>query len=314
MKTSSRYLVLVGGLGLTLLASACALMSGSGRAGDPRMPTVKSVVAVTEFENRAGFKGQWELGSGMADLLTVQLIESGRFTVLERQRVQSVFGELMMQGRHLFRPEGRVASGRLKNARYLIRGAITDFTVTGDASGWFAKARGRARGRGSRARVALVLTVLEVESGEILAAVNASGRASSRAFGVDVQYPGMAFGGDVFFQTPLGKATERALAEALRKLQRALPPETWQPQVAEGGPDSVVVNGGHNVHVRPGDRFLVREPGREITDPVTGNVIETFPGRVIGRLRIVSVGAQASYAVLEEGRAARGDILEHAGR
>lgn len=48
--------------------------------------------------------------------------------------------------------------GRLKNAQYLIRGAVTDFTVVGDVSGWFGvQDKATIRGRGERARVALVI-------------------------------------------------------------------------------------------------------------------------------------------------------------
>ena len=44
---------------------------------------VLPVVAVTNFENRSGFTGQWNLGSGMADLLVAELMDSGQFTVLD---------------------------------------------------------------------------------------------------------------------------------------------------------------------------------------------------------------------------------------
>ena len=47
------------------------------------------VVAVTSFENRSGFAGQWQLGSGMADLLVSELVHSRNFTVVERQHFGS---------------------------------------------------------------------------------------------------------------------------------------------------------------------------------------------------------------------------------
>jgi hypothetical protein len=80
--------------------------------------------------------------------------------------------------------------------------------------------------------------------------------------------------------------------------------------VAEAGPDRVVVNGGENVRVREGDVFLVRESGRQITDPVTGNVIEDVPGNVVGRVEIREVNEMSAHGVLLEGTAARGQHLE----
>jgi hypothetical protein len=59
-----------------------------------------------------------------------------------------------------------------------------------------------------------------------------------------------------------------------------------------------------------GERLLIRGQGREITDPLTGDVIQRLPGPVIGKLRVESVNPLSSEAVLLEGRAERGDIVE----
>jgi hypothetical protein len=72
----------------------------------------------------------------------------------------------------------------------------------------------------------------------------------------------------------------------------------------------VVVNGGKNVRVRLGDLFLVRESPRDITDPATGDVIETVPGRVVGRIEVTKVNPASAYAVIQDGVAKRGDFLE----
>jgi hypothetical protein len=74
----------------------------------------------------------------------------------------------------------------------------------------------------------------------------------------------------------------------------------------------LVVNGGENVGVQAGDLFLVREPGRRITDPVTGNALENVPGRVLGKARVRDVRERSAHATITEGMARRGDILEPA--
>ncbi|MCF7838923.1 MAG: CsgG/HfaB family protein [Candidatus Marinimicrobia bacterium] len=273
-------------------------------------PIIKPVVAVIDFDNRSNFSGQWKLGGGMAEVLMDLLLQSGKFTLLERQRLPDLIGEIKRQGQELFRPEGRVPRGRLRNAQYLIRGAVTDSTVTGDLSGCFGQGTPRVLGRHQRARVALTLIVSDVASGEILVTASTSAHASSGLLGGAVDYKGVSFGGELFFRTPLGRATRQATERAVREIIRGLPRTYWTPQVAEGGPDQVIVNGGQNVRLRVGDRFLVRETGREITDPVTGNVIERLPGRVKGRLQITEVRPLAAQAVLLEGAAVRGDLLE----
>lgn len=271
---------------------------------------VKPVVAVMEFENLSGFSGQWNLGNGMADLLTAELIASGRCTVLERRHLGDVLGEIARQGDQLFRREGRVARGRLKNARYLVRGAVTDFAETGQSGGWLSGSRWRLFGRGARARVAIAVKVSDVETGEILTSVRAARSVSARGAGAEGRYKNIAFGGDVFLRTPLGRATEAAIREAVRRILHDLPAQYWQPRVAEAGPDAVVLNGGANVGLREGAVFQVREEGRPITDPVTGNVIEWVPGPVVGRVRVTEVRPTSAHAVLIQGTARRGQFLE----
>lgn len=303
-------------LALALIVSGlhgCAHPYAESRASrrapaDPMI--IRPVVAVTDFENRANFSGQWNLGGGMAEMLIERLMNSEEVVVLERQHLDSVMGELVRQGRDLFRREGRAEQGRLMNARYLIRGVVTDFTVTGDASGWFGSAAATARLRGSRARVGLYVTVSDVETGQIISAVRTEGSARQGGLAGAINYKQVSFGGDAYFRTPLGKATQQAMNRAVRRVLTDLPRERWEPRVAEAGVDYIIINGGQNVGVRLGQRFAVREPGRRITDPITGEVIEHMPGRVVGTLEVHTVQPASSHATLVDGKAQRGDLLQ----
>ena len=270
---------------------------------------IRPVVAVTDFENRANFSGQWNLGGGMAEMLTERLMATDAVIVLERQHIDGVLGEIQRQARDLFRREGRAERGRLKNARYLIRGVVTDFTVTGDASGWFAAPGARSRFSRSRATVGLYVTLIDVETGQILAAVRTDGAAASGGFAAGIDYRELSFGGDAYFRTPLGRATQQAMEKAVRRTLAEIPAERWQARVAEAGVDGVIINGGVNVGLQPGQRFDVRPPGRSVTDPITGDVIEHIPGRVAGRLEVREVMPMAAHAVLLDGQAQRGDFL-----
>lgn len=293
---------------LTFLLSACALTRIQPGLG--KKPVVKPVVAVSDFENRAGFKGQWDLGDGMAEVLINELIETERVTVLERKYLSDVIGEIRRQSQALFRTEGRVPAGRLKNARYLIRGVLSDFHVSGDKSGWFASQTSRFRVRGSSARITLNVYVVEVESGQIIGSAETTGRASRLGLGAAVEYKEVAFGGDAYFKTPLGKATRQAMQKAVREILQILHDEEWDARIASGGPHSVLVNGGKNVRLEVGEILLVRDEGSVITDPVTGDVLEELPGPVIGKIRVEVVDAISARALLLEGSAARGNRLE----
>lgn len=269
----------------------------------------KPVVAVLVFENRSGFRGKWNLGDGMADLLVTHLLDSGRFTVIERRQLEAMISEIRMQDADLFRPEGRAAAGRLKNAQYLVRGVVTDFTVTGDGSGWFAKDGKSVKLMGSSARVGINLMILEVETGEVLGSVEADGSAGAFGIGGAAKYQDLAFGSEAFFRTPLGKAAGAAMREAIVKIQRTIPPRPWRPRVAEVHGNAVIVSGGENLRIRVGDSFIVRGAPHNVTDPTTGNVIQSVPGPEKGRLSIIAVQDRSSNAQLVSGAAVRGDTL-----
>lgn len=298
------------GLATLLLASCQSPPRGGGGFLGGRDATMPPVVAVVDFENKASFSGQWNLGAGMADILVNELLESERVVVLERQHIQDVVGEIVRQGQDLFRKEGRVERGRLKNAQYLVRGTITDFTVTGDVSGWFGTPSVGVKARGQRARVALAIKVSDVASGEILTAVKTEADASAGGLGAGVNYKSVSFGGDAFFRTPLGKATEKAIGRAVKKILHDLPRQPWQPRVADLMDGRVVVNGGRQAGVEAGDEFVIRGPAREVTDPVTGNVIDVISGKVSGRIRVLEVKDLSAYAEVLEGTPERGDVLE----
>ena len=296
-----------------LLAAGCKLPSSSSsarrfspyRAGG----IVKPVVAVSDFENLASPPAQWNLGRGMADLLITELLDTEKVTVLERKDLGDVVGEIVLQGKEIFRKEGRVERGRLKNAKYLLRGVVTDFSEMSRKSGKLGIPGFSLFGGKNRARVAINIKVSDVETGEIVASVKVEEIVSAGGVGAEGRYKNVQFGGDAFFRTPLGKATERAIRDATKRVLRELPVSRWTPRVAEAGPDGVIINGGEDVRLREGSIFLVREAGRDMTDPETGNVIERVPGKVVGRVRVVSVQPLAAHAELLEGKAQRGQFL-----
>ncbi len=308
-------------LALLVLALAAAGCHTPRRAADGTLhypyrhgQVVPPVVAVMDFENRASWAGQWNLSGGMADLLVTHLMDSRKVVVLERQHLKDVLEELARQDSEHFRPEGRAQRGRLKNAQFLMRGTINDFTVIEEGSAGFWTSFLRIFGRGSRARVALTVKVYDIENGEVLAAVQSDGTVSSSGGGAEITYKKVTFGGDSFFRTPLGKATERALERAVRRILDALPLDYWAPRVAEvadlrAGPQ-VVINGGTNAGVQVGDEFFVRDLPHIVTDPVTGNVIEQPAGEVVGRVRVTEVLPKSAHAKILQGLAARGHVLD----
>ena len=268
-------------------------------------------IAVTTFENRSGFRGKWELGRGMADLLISELVMTRRFEVLERDQLNYLLDEIEMQRNGFFRNEGRVPKGRLKNARYLIRGTVNDFCQVSGGSLWYRASKFLAGGSAFTARVSLTLTVIDVESGSIIDAVQCDGDARAKSAYAEGGYDDVRFGGDTFFRTPLGKATSQAISNGLKHIMKKMPPESWKPMVAGVAERQVIVNGGENRGVKVGAMYRACTAGEPVTDPQTGDVISVIPGKAVAVVRISRVSASASYGeVIQGGGVQRGQILQ----
>ena len=254
------------------------------------------VVAVSSFENRSGFSGQWQLGNGMADLLVSELVGSRRFTVVEREHFQGLVNEIDRQKTPLFRNEGKTTVGRMKNAQFMIRGVVNDFSQTGGGGLSMAIRNFLFFGRGNNARVAITLTIVDIETGQIISSVNSTGLVRAREAYAEGEYKGISFGGDIFFKTPLGKATLVAIRHGVRQVVKDMPKNLWRPMVCGSREGFILLNGGTDRGFKQGAVYTVRAPAEPVTDPATGDVLTFVPGHLVGTLKVNRVDEKISYA------------------
>ncbi len=305
------------GLGMSLITAA--LLSGCNMTFLDSIPALPEdqhapVVAVTSFENRAGSEGQWKLGDGMADLLVSELVRSRNFVVVERQHFERITSELQRQQSSFFRHEGKTPVGNMKNAQYLIRGVVNDFSQTGGGGFSLSFLRYLALlGRGYTARVSLTLTLVDVETGQIISAVQSTYLVRTREAYAKARYDGISFGGDIFFQTPLGQATSRAIYGGVKQISRVMPANPWRPMVSCLRNNAILINGGKDRGFRVDAKYVARGPAEPVTDPATGDVLTYVPGKKIGTVQIVQVDEKVSFAKpLEGGPFDRGQWLKKA--
>ena len=291
-----RSALLSGLVAAGLLAAAGCVMSHVDSIppapGDELLP----VVAVSSFENRSGFSEQWQLGTGMADLLVSELVASRRFTVVEREHFQGLVSEIERQQTPLFRKEGKTPSGRMKSAQFLIRGVVNDFSQTGGGGLSMLLRNLFFFGHGNTARVAVTLTIVDIETGQIINSVNSSGLVRAREAYAEAEYKGISFGGDIFFKTPLGKATLVAIRHGVRQIVQDMPKNLWRPMVCGEREGFILLNGGTDRGFKQGAVYTVRAPAEPVTDPATGDVLQFVPGHLIGTLKVMRVDEKISYA------------------
>lgn len=281
-----------------------ALMGGCS-AYDGREDCVKPSVAVMKFENRAPFPHNWKIGDGMKEILVDRLMATNRFRVIERPEIDSVIRELQFQNSGLTRQQRRAPVGRLTNVEYLIKGTVTDFGHVAAARGFFGTNNLRIFGGGNRAVMGVIVYIVEVESGEIIASTSIQESVYAGDVSVTAGYKDVAFGGSVFFKTPLGKATERVVERAVDRVGDTISSRPWVPKLALVQADgTVIINGGEDRGVQPYVMYEVFERGQPIYDPDNGDVIGHQPGKNIGRVMINEIKPRFSVARIVAGQVA----------
>ncbi len=149
----------------------------------PALPQApKKVVAVAEFENKANYRGQLNLGYGMADMLTDALIKSGRFIVLERQGLDAVMAEQNLAASGRAAKVGGAAIGDIKRAQILVQGAVTEFEESTQGGGQGVKIYGfRFNSDRAEAHVAIIIRLIDTTTSQVMASSGSKAPPSGEA-------------------------------------------------------------------------------------------------------------------------------------
>lgn len=255
-------------------------------------------VQVTKFENKANWRGQWELGHAWGTIFTDQLVQSGRFIVL---------GEADMRGAAMQEQDlaasGRMAGGkkapkmgRMTPAQLLVKGAITHVQETKGTGGGFGFKGITVGGDAGSAEINVTIYLVDTSTGQVKASKTVIGKSGRR--GISLGYHGSKLGGltgDLggFEKDNMGKATMDACAQAIEFLVAQLDTIPWSGSVALAKPDRLIVNRGARDGVAVGMRFDVGKV-EEVVDEDTGEVIDSSMTK-LGTVSVTEVKEKVSY-------------------
>lgn len=280
--------------------------------------TPKKSVVVEAFDystvltaTQAIFGTQVPIGEGIRALMVTRITAGGKLTVVERKKVDTLMRE------QDFAASGRVARGT--GARIgKIRGG--DLTLMGDIvvfgrddrqrSGAFgAGTRGAGGGAGAyqredKAVVVLNYRLADTETSEIVLTGEARGESKrvSKGAGGFFGVAGFGVGGVVdmrssnFAETIIGEATIDAVNQLCSQLNGNANPggvssartDELDARVADYSNGSLVINVGSNGGLSVGQTFTVYRKGKELKDPVTGEVLDVQTD-AIGKMTITTV-------------------------
>lgn len=260
-------------LALTLLTSAPVPAQEGG---------LRYTVSVVDFENEAGWSGQWDVGNAWGTVFTDVLNQTGSFIVL---------GESEMRGAALSEQEFAASGatvqgdktpqqGQMTPAQILVRGAITHIQHdTSNRSGGVRVGGLRVGGGGGESEISMTIYMVDSTTGQVIASQSVTGTSKSRGLGVGFSSGnwGAAFGGNE--NDNLGKAITDAASQAAGWLTEQLPGVTWRGSVVMVRDGQVYINRGTREGVSSGQQFVVG--GTEvIRDPSTGEVLDEFVSEI----------------------------------
>lgn len=284
-------------------------------SSEPVYPTYtgpKKRIAVTKFDNKVkGAYGNWKLGDSMAEMLTTELVKTGRFVVVERQALQDILGEQELGQTGVVKQETAAKVGQVLGAQIIVRGVVSEFEQSeSGGGGGFAISGFRIGGRSSRAHVGVDIRLIDSSTGQVLQSHNSVGNVESSGIAFGVSSGNVDFGADSFKNAPIGQATRQAIHDAVSFIVAAMEKMPFSAKVIKIAGGKVYINAGKQTNIRPQDKFFVYSKGEDLVDPDTGLKLGAEE-KLIGTVEVREVQDKFSIGSLTSGNAAlkAGDIL-----
>jgi len=261
----------------------------------------KQRIAVAEVEIVTG-EVSGDVAEQIEEMFVTALQETGQFIVVERKALQEILAEQRLGLTGLVDSEAASKVGSLLGAQALIKVVVTDWSVS--RVGAQIGPVGIAQKTG---RITIDLRIFDTSKGVVH---------FSRSFSTKVtaDWGSFAVGGvSIRFdaKTPLGKAVQGLIGEAVASIVSEMQAIPWQGRVVLVEEEKMYVNAGRNVGLRVGDYLEVFKRGEELKDPDTGLSLG-FAKEAVGLLQIYNVEEQFTIARLVTGQAGRkGDIVTY---
>lgn len=278
--------------------------SSNADMGLPEYKGLKHAIGCKDFENQAGWSGSWDLGENLTIMLESALFDSGRFVVVEREKLTDVIAEQDLAASGRTAKASKVAqTGKIRPARYLASGAVTTVEESQSGGGGGISFGGFSVGGSKKdAQIVLIVKLIDTTTSEIVAKESITGKAGSSGlnFGMNKWGLGTQLGG--FVKTPIGQAAQDCINQAVKFIATKMeefPFEGSIIKVSDKG--QAIINRGSEYNVEPGQALIMTTQGEELLDPETGAILGMEEGEMIGRLKVAKVLEKFSYADITEG-------------
>lgn len=247
-------------------------------------------IGVVAFENKAPY-AQQRIGDTATDILITELVKSGKFIVVERQKLDKIMEEQKLGQSGAIDPNTAAKVGKILGLNALVTGSISQFGVKKEGKDFII-----SQSKQQIVECTVDIRVVDTETGQVLLADSGKGvvrKASGKFLGMGNQ--------SKYDETLEGEALRAAIVKFTDNIISQVNKKPWSCRVAAVKDGRVYLNAGIEAGVQVGQKLKVFSQGAQIIDPDTG-VSLGFEEAELGTLKISSYfGENGSIADVVSG-------------
>lgn len=232
--------------------------------------STKKVLAVLDFEGNDKLKGKVDLK--MSDMLTTSLVKTGRYEIVERNKIEKVLSEQQLGLSGTVDETSAAEFGKLLGAEYVVFGSITSATRKDiDKFGYILV----------QIEVSIDVRAVNTSTGKILLSESADGLCESK---IVQTADGVVVSGAIDYNSAYAKASRDAVDKVALKIAKLSPLIGF---VVSTSNEEITIDVGEERGIKKDDLFVVFRVGDEIIHPVTGKHIG-WKKEILREIRIIS--------------------------
>jgi len=289
MRSERRWAAVFAGI---LTAAVVSMSAVSAQEKKPR-------IAVLPFDSSHISSAHAHLATSVVNgMFETQLVKTGKFTVIERKRIEAVLSEQGLGLSGAVDPTTAVKVGKILGVELILTGDVTQLGVrkAGGGGGMFGGSKTTMEG-------SLDVRLISTETAQIVFADvshNEDSNYKVKVFGV---------GGGVDFDDNSIEKIFRPCVQDLSKKMADKVGDIVSAQRGGGGLEAkianvsgskIYLNKGANEGVKVGDVFEIYRMGQEIRDPDTGAVLDVEK-TLIGKVIVTEVKEKIAIANVQSG-------------
>ena len=236
----------------------------------------KRRIGVVGFDVKAPYAAA-RLGTTATDIMMTELSKTGKFIVVERDKMDKLLDEQKLGQTGVIDPGTAAQVGKVLGLNAILTGSVSQFGAKSEGKDFLI-----TQSKQQIVECTVDIRVVDAETGQILFADSGKGvvrKATGQVLGMGNK--------SKYDETLEGEALRAAIVKFMDNLISQVNKKPWSCRVAAVEDGAIYLNAGLEAGLQVGQKLKVFSQGREIKDPTTGLVLGRTE-KEIGVLKVAS--------------------------